>query len=394
MKIVNLDWLELYLHEGEDFFPLDANYFVRQGYKVEKRQYGTPQYSQMFTIYDRSGKFPLYEIRRAPYSLKRFGGIFDENSCHLRLSNRQCYSPTAIEDLRKFLVMHQYTYDHISRVDICADFNHFDNGDDPSTFIRRYMANQYHKIGLSRVHVYGQDYSNELVVLDTNKGRIVRRPKILHRGQEIAAHGEDTTYTKQFHSLKWGSPSSRISTKLYNKSKELNEVAMKFHILDNWTAAQLNTKNVWRLEYSINSDAKNWVNDDTGEVFKLGLSELDSPDKLNFLWNILTQKYFLFTCAELTRNGTPRRKNRCPHYLPFNTNKIETYRPIRLTQNLEPTRTDKLLIKKLNQIVKNISNPTDVRESARNLIGFMAMRHRTDATYSDRIFHDLASAVQ
>lgn len=72
MRCVNIDWLEVFCSEGL-LGPRDAEYFIRQGYDVEKRAYGTPQYRQMFTINE--GGRPVLEVRRDPYSLKCQGGI-------------------------------------------------------------------------------------------------------------------------------------------------------------------------------------------------------------------------------------------------------------------------------------------------------------------------------
>lgn len=384
MKCINLDWLEVYLHEAEKY-PLGVNYFERWGYKVAKRDYGTPQYSEMFTIFN-AYNFPMYEIRRAPYSTKDNKGIFDKDACHLRLTNRQCYSPMAIDDLRKFLTTHGYQFSGITRCDICCDFNRFDNGDYPADFVREYMANKYHKIGNSRVHVFGSDYNKrELIAIGDNGKKILHNPKIYHQGHELTAHGEDGQCVKHFNSLKWGSPSSRISTKLYNKSKELAECGMKFHIIDNWEAAGLDKNNVWRLEFSISSDAKTWVSND-GEFFKFGLENIESPDKLAWLWNVLCSKYFVFTKLAYTRRGTIQRKDRSPAYLPFNLTDVEPYKPISLPVQSEPNRTDKLLIKKLRAIIQDTTKPLDVRQSAQRLIGYYATHHRTDPTGSGQLF--------
>ena len=59
MKLVNLDWLEVYCLEPAGRAMPDATFFVAQGYEVKAREYGTPQYREMFTIFD-GGHFPMY----------------------------------------------------------------------------------------------------------------------------------------------------------------------------------------------------------------------------------------------------------------------------------------------------------------------------------------------
>ena len=135
LRCINIDWLEVYVLEP---FALDAQYFVRQGYKVRERAYGTPMYQSMFTIYN--GKEPLIEIRRDPYSKKSLAGIFDDNSVHLRLPNVQCYKQHPVEFLQAFIKRHHYHYVSTTRIDFCLDFNTFDYNRDVPNFIRKYFT--------------------------------------------------------------------------------------------------------------------------------------------------------------------------------------------------------------------------------------------------------------
>ena len=77
MKILNIDWLEVYCAEPQDT-PLTADYFKEQGNDVEERKYGTPIYQEMFTI-KRNGR-PYIEVRRNPYSKISQGGIMLDNA--------------------------------------------------------------------------------------------------------------------------------------------------------------------------------------------------------------------------------------------------------------------------------------------------------------------------
>lgn len=63
---------------------------------------------------------------------------------------------------------------------------------------------------------------------------------------------------RQAHCLSWGSPQSKIRCKLYNKSREQNQleengVADKPYIVEIWKSAGFDTKSMWRLEFSLNS---------------------------------------------------------------------------------------------------------------------------------------------
>lgn len=382
-RCINLDWLEVYLLESEQHFPMDAEFFRKRGYKVRSRVYGTPQYAEMFTIFDNSG-LPRYEIRRNPYSLKENGGIFERRSCHLRLHNRECYTQEPIRALREFLFAYGYEFQNISRVDICLDFNTFDDGTKPADFLRDYMADGYHKIGLSRVHVHGAEITDEMVIVD-KKGREIKGGRILKRGIEIAAHGSDGLYTKVFNSLKWGSPSSAISTKIYDKSLELNSQTEKFYIRDAWKECGLVDNadtHVWRIEFSLSSEIKNFVKQDTGELFYSSLSSYDSREKCLFTWYTLAAKYFRFTVKCLNRRGQPQRKDRCPevHFFKWAKN-FRAYRPIRLSEDTEPTRTDKLLVKRLEKIctAQDEEVPRWVQKTAREILPYFIQKMRMGA---------------
>ena len=94
-RCINLDWLEVFAKEPA---ALNPDYFRAAGYNVNVREYGTPQYAQMFTL--SLGALPLLEIRRAPYSLKSQGGIFETGAMHIRLCNNTCYARTRLSNLR------------------------------------------------------------------------------------------------------------------------------------------------------------------------------------------------------------------------------------------------------------------------------------------------------
>lgn len=365
-RCVNIDWLEVFVTEPKEI--RDAQFYERHGFNVTRRDYGTPNYRQMFKI--AVGNRPQYEIRRDPYSVKSQGGIFPDGAAHIRLTNRQCYSPTAARDLQTFLREFGYDFRGISRVDIASDFVTFDNGDDPADFVRQYMAGKFHKIGLSRVHVYGHDFDDGSLIVIDGKNKIVDKPKILKNGNIVAAHGSDSKWILKFNSLKWGSPSSRVSVKLYCKSQELREVADKFYIRDCWQAAGFKPDDkIWRLEYSISSDAKNWVVNESGEVFRIGFAELEQ-DRLAWLWNALGNKYFRFTVPEYTRDGKPQRKDRCQQYMPFSLGNVDNITPVRLTTDQEPNRIDKMFVNRLYEIKHDTSATPTEREAAHNLLSY------------------------
>ena len=240
-RCIHVDWLEIYCLEPLDAFPLDAEYYRKKGYQVREREYGTRVYKEMFELLNQNGD-PVLEVRRNPASGdSEFSGLVPE-SCHLRLPNWILYQDNPVRYLMDVVLQHGYIFKRIFRIDIALDFQYFDTGEDPATFVRRYLKGQYRK--------YNQC--------------------------NLTAHGEDNWNQCDWNSLSWGSRTSMVSTKLYNKTKELKEgKSSKPYIRTCWMLAGLVdnplslTKrkadgsmvpvDIWRLEFSIKSSCDGYV---------------------------------------------------------------------------------------------------------------------------------------
>ena len=106
-RAVNLDWLEIYCLEPLEE-PRTIEYYKEQGYDIIKRDYGTPVYSEMFTI--RRNKKPYIEIRRAPHSILGKGGFMLPNACHIKLCNEFLYGESPVDEIRAFMVANGLEY--------------------------------------------------------------------------------------------------------------------------------------------------------------------------------------------------------------------------------------------------------------------------------------------
>lgn len=275
--------------------PHDANYFRRVGLNVAERDYGTRVYKEMFTVYDLRNN-PFVEVRRAPYSAG-YAGIHAAEECHLRLVNAACYYDDAAQRLQDFMDTYHYSFNRISRVDICLDFELFDEGDEPAKFLARYLRQVYSKI---------------------NQGN-------------ITAHGADRWNGQVWNSVSWGSPTSAIGTKFYNKTMELYDQAsdtfrkphiryawLKCHLIDDFhkclkrQADGWYQPQIWRVEFSIRSSVKNWFTIELNgeekhyQSIRNNLSMYDSRAKLVTLFASLQQHYFHFKHFE-----KGQRKDRC-----------------------------------------------------------------------------------
>lgn len=291
-RCINLDWLEVFCFEPTHGKPCDAEYFRSQGFVVESRDYGTRVWAQMFTIYN-DGQ-PWIEVRRSPKTPELPG-----NSCHLRLHNSACYVDGAAAILRDFMQHFGYEFVRISRVDICLDFSRFDDNTIPRVFMQRYMRSKFSKINQAEIH----------------------------------SHGSDRWTGRVWNSVSWGSPTSIVSTKFYNKTLELyvkkTDSYKKPYIrwawyraglIDDFDRCTLNgeTQEIWRVEFSIKSDAKRWfvieLNGDARhyQSIRNTLDCYDTYEKLLCLFASLQPHYFRFK-----RYIMGVRKDRCPDRILF-----------------------------------------------------------------------------
>lgn len=340
IRCINLDWLEIFAEEPIDE-PHDAIYFRNKGYKVKERVYGTPQYRQMFTLI--ADDVELFEIRRDPYSIKSQGGIFQPNACHIRLCNRTCYEESPIDHLRAFMVAHDYTYKSISRIDIALDFNKFDNGEDPANFINRYMRGKVAKVNQCRV----------------------------------SAHGTDEWARRVFNSLKWGSPSSPVTTKLYNKTLELKQGEDKPYIRQAWEDAGLDpAKDVWRVEFSLSAQMQTLQSLKNGEMFKKSIVHYDSRERLLKQFFILYHKYFDFRLLKVNRKDNGKlvyvRKYLCPRIDLFRYDNDLPFKPCRnVTKRKRPDRVYKMLINRLVDVVDKKDTSPELMQATQTIVAWL-----------------------
>lgn len=242
-RIVGIDWLELYVNEGYGI-DYSADGYRSRGYLVSEREYGTKTMAEMFTIMDRTGH-PFVEIRRNPRGLNSGASqtVYQEGDSYVKLSNLYCYDENPVGLLLDFLNREHYHIKKIYRIDLYTDFEIFDTGDKPANVVRRIVNHTYSKINQS------------------------------HR----RTSGEDTWTECLDNWISWGKKGSMVSTKIYDKTKELKETGMhKPYIIERWRRAgyvdnvvALTKDNkpvqMWRIEFSIKGNAKGWIYVDKNE---------------------------------------------------------------------------------------------------------------------------------
>lgn len=401
IKCINLDWLSVYCLEPKGCV-MNAAYFKALGWTVEEREYGTPQYREKFTLMN--GRHPFLEIERNPYSLKKNGGIFEPESCHIRLANRTLYQPKPVQQLTAFIVKYGYEYRGISRVDVCCDLTIFDNGMKPQD-----LANKYIKDKIWKVH-------QSHIAPNTDDGDDTWRIPI-----HLGAHGKETKTGRTWNSLKWGSPKSALSTKLYNKTLELETNTGKFYIKDTWVKAGLcdlqkvtyeyrnpKTKeteirskqvcvvpgtavdkeipiegakkiDVWRVEFSMNSEGRKWIDLGDNHVVDLSLNAFDNLDSLAATFFTCSEWLFCFIYAKWITKGPTRMKertNRCKKLQLFNTKFLHShFKPQRQTETEDPSRTEKIMMNRLIAKSKDENLSEEYREACWQVASEISKEH-------------------
>ena len=326
MRCVNLDWLEVSCEESNNRFPCDPEYFRSRGFIVHERDYGTRVWGQVFTIEDSEGH-DWIEVRRCPPSgASDFKGL-NEYSCRLRVVNAQLYVDGCVQRFRDFLATHDYIFKRIYRIDIAYDFEYFDSGDQPARFARRYVECKYRKINQCKMNAFAND-----------------------------------TWTSfDWESLSWGSPHSMVSTKLYNKTREIETVSkQKTYIVYSWFLNGLiddpvnrlrvdsdgvkYKPEIWRLEFSMKSQADRWlvIEDQSGKRVKKKaiphtLEMFDATDKVWQRFQDLAFHYFHFK-----KYVKDKRKDLCPDKVLFHWDKDHEWR--QLDMAIRPTKPDNELM--------------------------------------------------
>lgn len=335
-RCVNIDWLEVYCLEPKNIYGdgiIDVQYLQNLKYTVKARNFGTPSYNEVLTVAFLGEADPAFEIRRRPRKDSQGGSFLDTSSCHIRLTNKWCYCENPIITISDFLVHCGYTFKSIKRVDICMDFNYFDRGDDPKFILRDYITEKLAKINQSKV----------------------------------SAHGADSWSDRSWNSIRWGSPSSNISTRFYNKSLEMRQVKMKSYIQDYWIQCGLDiSKDVWRVEFEIKAGQRGFKNIQSQEFYKMKLDFFNSRSKLLFLFHILAKKYFHFKYREKNDDGSYKRKDRCKDKVLFVTSEKENlYTPHFPKFGNDPTRMDRILMNRCYKLSEDPSQNATLQTAAK-----------------------------
>lgn len=257
--LINLDWLSfsviLAYNEDERLFQ-HADLHQPQGIRLVECDSGTPQYRRRVLVVSEQGD-KLLTLLLEPYAR-----IIHPQSMFVEVANAHLYDIMGVDWLLDLLeAIHSYSFQSLSRIDICADFL-------PT-------ADQYDiikQLASGTAYVQGKRDGAMFHHYHRPNGTVERIPK----------------------QIGWGGKNSSIKWKLYNKSLEITEVdsegrrwVTKPYILEAWRAAGISDiGDVWRLEMSLmGASSYNWRGD------KIGWDVTDRRAFEAMYWDMLTSRF-------------------------------------------------------------------------------------------------------
>ncbi len=316
-----VDWVEVYCLESEKINCIDRLQALK--YRVEIMPYTTRVYGQVCEILSESGE-PVGTLCRCPLSVKGEGtnGILKKGACHFKIHNRNCYQENVGLYVMQFCRSIGLSIVSISRVDFCADFQHFYNGLNPVHLIKGFASEKYLKVKQPRFSLHGT----------TEKGY------------------------NQYNSVLFGSRNSNIYTRFYCKTLEMAEQGTKSWIVDCWKALNFDlTKQVWRVEFAVKAPGRKALDRKTAEVKEITISDLCSRTKIKHWFLSLSKTYFVFKRAE-----EGKRKYDCETLVLFDYKESESeYRPLPTTHTGVTKRMDKMVYDYLRRESKKVSEYSD-----------------------------------
>lgn len=302
--VLNIDWLQLNL-----IAPSDLHIKYHSFFKVKLMPYSTRHFKIVEELYRHKKR--IATVTRMPAS-----NIIAKDTILVKFDNWLLYQEDLFSYVSQFIALNNFKFKSISRLDICCDFQYFQNGQVPSSFIKNYLRGDYLRLGRTSI-------SN--------------------------AHFKQIDTDLFFNALKFGSNLSDISTYLYNKTLEMNCVKWKPWIAMSWMLAGFKLElDTWRLECSLKDCHKIVISNDTGEVLELNHINTLKHDNVELLFNCLREKYFTFV-----RKDDQVKKSRMQRLKLFK-NDYSDLCLINSKSMLQSNRADKIFIKKLDDVNKEL----------------------------------------
>lgn len=309
---VSVDWLQVFctdLNQSD----LSSLYNGKTSYEFSRTPHSSRHFAEIWNVVNEDGD--LYAvIQRKPFS-----SIISADGAIVQLCNRELYKSFYISEFICFLARHGFKYKSLSRLDVCFDSNVLHNGLKYPNLIKKLMTGDYLKNNQAKVKW------NFSAIADVGKPMLCN-------------------------SCSFGSPTSDITTKIYNKTLEMAEVKKKPYIIERWAYNNIDVnQDVWRMEISIKSKANKVVRLSTGEIFRLNPDILEMQQAVEDVFFSYADKYFDFRINDGTKNKTRMKKVQL-----YPPDRQRTIIPINITEESDSNRSDRIFLKKLHSLMREL----------------------------------------
>lgn len=253
ISCLNIDWLAF-------FGSCDENLHGAL-YERCPRNFGTKIFADVID-YKKDGEV-WFTVTKNPRS-----AALADSLAIVKVANFVLYRSDKFDIIKNGLKDIGFKIKGFSRLDLCLDFNYFANGYDGHTLISQFLKSNLLRNGRGKFSIQGVQ-----------------------------------KFECNFEYLKFGGGNSEVRAYLYNKTKEMQDVKDKPYIREQWEIAGLKQDvPIYRLEFSLNSDAvKNLQNTETGTAI-LSISAIENTDNLSDIYYCLYDRFFDFRKNNRTKN--------------------------------------------------------------------------------------------
>lgn len=275
MHLISVDWLTISVD--------CSNFAVNTNYSCVREPYGTSIFSEMYTI--GMDGMDIAILTKTP-RMKHM----DRNLGLLKILNPILYKPQLDRIINNIIFNFHLSVKGISRLDLCADFNRFNDYSDPQNFIRDFLAVKIWKIGQAKFKCAGKVAKAPTLPHYKRKGTLKDKDEI----ESFKVIGKQSS-RHNFQYLRFGSNLSDVSAYLYNKTQEFIDVKRKNYIVEQWDANGIDSsQTVWRLEFSLKGNGIKFIDTTSGEYYQKTLDMVLDPVLREQLYNACFLKYWIF----------------------------------------------------------------------------------------------------
>lgn len=331
---ISVDWFEVCCYGA----PIEKGVRVVNGmkYMIEDTEKSTRVFKKLYKVIYRGLEY--FYIQQEPISSALKRGL-----TLVKVSNRVLYSEKYVSLLLELLKSFGLQYKGVSRLDIAYDCNYFCNGRSPKRFLHDYICKPIEQ-----------------------KGGIY----LANVKKHVSFFEKSISSNTHYSYVKFGMGTGGRSAYMYDKSLELREVKDKPWIRKMWADNGLiddEKTHVWRSEISIKAQGKQLLNLDTGELFALHPTFIDTYEKICKIFHFYASKAFDFRVNE----GQKNRRNFPPLRL-FDTRIDITCVPKKVSINADSGRSEKVCRNTLERVSRTYVDLSDsIRHSLAAAIEFM-----------------------